>query len=98
MRLTQLAAKPTLIKITIDDEDIVKEYGEALDFWIYDRQPMDTFVRLAQMKGENFNELVAAVNSMVLDEEGNTILKDEVTLPTGVMTRVIGKVVETLGK
>jgi hypothetical protein len=98
MRLTQLAAKPKLVKIIIDDEDVVKEYGESLEFHIWDRQPMDKFVKLAQMKAEDFGDLVEAVNSMVLDEEGQPILKDELMLPTNIMTKVIGKVVETLGK
>jgi hypothetical protein len=59
---------------------------------------MDKFIRLAQMKGEDMSELIAAVNDMVLDEEGNTVVKDGLVLPTNVMTKVIGKVVETLGK
>jgi hypothetical protein len=98
MKLTQLAAKPKLVKIEITDEDVVKEFGEALEFWIWDRQPMDKFVRLAQMKGDDMSELIAAVNDMVLDEEGNAIIKEGLVLPTNVMTKVIGKVVETLGK
>ena len=98
MKLTQLAAKPQLVKIELTDEDTIKEFGEALEFWIWDRQPMDKFVRLAQMKGENMGELITAVNEMVLDELGNPVIKDGLMLPTNVMTRVIGRVVETLGK
>ena len=98
MKLTQLAAKPQLIKIELNDEEVVKEFGEALEFWIWDRQPMDKFVRMAQMKGEDMGELITAVNEMILDEEGNSIIKDELMLPTNIMTKVIGKVVETLGK
>ena len=98
MKLTQITAKPKLVKMILDDEDIVKEYGEALEFWIYDRQPMDQFVRLAQMKPEDFQEMVAMVNGMVLDEDGHPVVKDDLVLPTGIMTKVIGKVVETLGK
>jgi hypothetical protein len=98
MKLTQLAAKPQLVKIELTDEDTIKEFGEALEFWIWDRQPMDKFVRLAQMKGENMGELITAVNEMVLDELGNPVVKDGLMLPTNVMTRVIGRVVETLGK
>jgi hypothetical protein len=98
MKLTQLAAKPQLVKIEITDEDVVKEFGEALEFWIWDRQPMDKFVRLAQMTGDDMSELITAVNDMVLDEEGNPVVKDGLVLPTNVMTKVIGKVVETLGK
>ncbi len=98
MKLTALTAKPKLIKMILDDEEIVKEYGEALEFWIYDRQPMDQFVRLAQMKPEDFQDMVVMVNSMVLDEDGSPVVKDDLALPTGLMTKVIGKVVETLGK
>jgi hypothetical protein len=98
MKLTQLAAKPQLVRIELNDEDVVKEFGEPLEFWIWDRQPMDRFVKLAQMKGEDMSELIEAVNDMVLDEEGNPIIKDGLVLPTNIMTKVIGKVVETLGK
>ena len=99
MKLTQLVKAPQLVKIMLDDEEVIKEFGEALEFWVWDRQPIDKFVRLATMKNEDFGDLVKAVNEMVLDEEGNSILKsDQDTLPTNIMTKVIGKVVETLGK
>jgi hypothetical protein len=35
---------------------------------------------------------------MVLDENGIQVLNDESLLPTKVLTKVVGKVVETLGK
>jgi hypothetical protein len=98
MKLTQIAAKPQLIKIEIDDEATLAEFGESLEFWIWDRQPMDQFVRLAQMKTEDLANIVNIVNDMVLDETGAAIVKDGVMLPTTIMTKVIGKVVETLGK
>lgn len=98
MKLTQLAAKPQLVKITIDDEDTIKEYGEAVEFWVWDRQPMERFIKMATIKTDDFGSLVEAVNGMVLDEEGKPICIDGVTLPAGIMTRVINKVVETLGK
>lgn len=98
MKLTQLAAKPQLIKIELNDEDTIKEFEESLEFWIWDRQPMDKYIKLAQLGGDNMSELIQAVNEMVLDENGQPIIKDDLMLPTTVMTRVIGKVVETLGK
>ena len=98
MKLTQLAAKPKLIKMELNDDDITKEFGESLEFWIWDRQPLDKYVRLAQMKSDNIGELVSAVNDMILDESGNAIVKDDMVLPTNVMTKVISKVVDTLGK
>jgi len=35
---------------------------------------------------------------MILDEDGTPIVKDGYLLPSNILTRVIGKVVETLGK
>lgn len=98
MKLTQLAAKPQLIKIVIDDEETVQQYGEAVEFWIYDRQPLDKFVKLATLKTDNAAELIETVNGMALDEDGTPVVKDGLTLPMDLMTKVIGKVVERLGK
>ena len=98
MKLTQLAAKPQLVKIQLEDEDIVKEYGEALEFWIYDRQPIEQFIKLAQMRDENMGEIIEVIKKMVLDDNGEPVLKDDMLLPTKVLTKVVGKVVETLGK
>lgn len=98
MKLTQLTAKPQLIKIQIDDEETVKEFGEPIEFWIWDRQPMHKFVKMANLKENDIESLVQVVREMVLDEEGRETLTEEVALPMNVLTKVIGKVVETLGK
>jgi hypothetical protein len=98
MKLQALKAKPQLIKLVLDDEEVVKTYGEAIEFWVYDRQPMDIFVRLASVKTDNVGELFELVNKMILDEQGNPILVEDEMLPTDVLTKVISKVVERLGK
>lgn len=98
MRLTQLAAKPQLVKMSIDDEETVKQYGEPIDFWIWDRQPMEKFIKLAQTRTDNIGDLLEIVNDMALDEDGTPILKDGLVLPVDVLSKVVSKVVETLGK
>ena len=98
MKLSQLAGKPQLIQIALDDEDTVKEFGEALEFWTWDRQPMATFLKLASVDAGNPSSIIESVKTLVLDEEGKEILTGDVTLPTKVMMRVISKVVEGLGK
>ena len=98
LKLTQLAAKPTLVRIELDDEEIRKQYNDSLEFWIWDRQPMHMFVKLATVHQNNFGEMVELVNSMVLDEEGNQIAQGDLIFPTDVMMKIINRVVETLGK
>ena len=98
MKLSELASKPKLIKVELNTKEITKEYGEALEFWTWDRQPMKQFVKLANISDDNFDTIMDSVRDLVLDEHGNAIITDEVTLPTAVLMQVIGKVVETLGK
>ena len=62
LKLTQLAAKPQLIRIELNDEETIKEFGDSIEFWIWDRQPIDKFVRMATMKADDFGSLIEAVN------------------------------------
>ena len=97
MKLSQLAREPKLIKLTIENEDIIAEYGEALEFWIYDRQPMDVFMRLAAVDGE-VEGMFLVIKDMILDEKGKVILAGEQTLPMNIMMTVVQEVVDFLGK
>ena len=98
MKLSELAKKPQLIKVVISDEDIVTEFGEAIEFWTWDRQPMDIFLKLASLDQNNTATVIDAVRGLVLDEAGNSVITGENTLPTKVLMRVITAVVESLGK
>jgi len=98
MKLTQLASKPQLIKLTLDDKIIVEEFGDELEFWIYDRQPVEEFIKLATASQEDYGQLINMVNQLVLDEDGKKIIQDGLSLPNKVMMAVIGSVVERLGK
>jgi hypothetical protein len=98
MKLTQLAAKPQLIKITLDDEEIKTNYGDALEFWIYDRQDLETFAKLAMVDAKHFDKLASLINGMILDEDGTPVVKEGTALPADVMMKAIQKVVDVLGK
>ena len=98
MKLSQLAAKPVLIKITLDSEDIIAEHGESVEFWTWDRQPLDVFMKLANLNtGEN-TQVVEIVKDLILDEEGNRIVVDGMTLPTNTLIAAIGEITKLLGK
>jgi hypothetical protein len=98
MKLTQLSKRPELVKVELADEETIKEFGEPLEFWIWDRTPMDVFVKMATIRAEDFGDMVETVNKLILDEDGTPIVKDGYLLPSNILTRVIAKVVETLGK
>lgn len=98
LQLTQLASKPQLIRIELDDEEIRAKYNDSLEFYVYDRQPLDMFVKLATVGQGNLAEMVTLANSMVLDENGNQIAHGDLVFPSDIMMKIINKVVETLGK
>ncbi len=98
MKLSQITSEPKLIEISLDDEATIKEFGEPLTFHTWDRQPMEVFMRLANVDQKNTGELIAIVKTLILDEKGKQILNDKNMLPVGVLTRAIAKVTEQLGK
>lgn len=98
MKINQLASKPQLIKLTLDDEEILRSVGEAVEFWTWDRQPLDKFMRLASLKQDEPAEIIDLVRTLILDEEGKEVINGDSILPTVVLTKAIGKIVETLGK
>lgn len=98
MKLSELAQKPRLIAVVLDDEDTMAEHGESVEFWTWDRQPMHVFMKLANINADNATAVIDAVRDLVLTEQGDPVLTDGVVLPTRVMMRVLTKVVENLGK
>ncbi len=98
MKINQIASKPQLIKVVLDDADTVKELGEELEFWTWDRQPLEVFMKLASIKNDNPTEIIGVVKNLILDENGKVVIEGENMLPTQILIRIIQKVVETLGK
>jgi hypothetical protein len=98
MEITQLAAKPQLVKITLNEKEITEKYGDSLDFYVWDRQPLDRFVELATAKETEYGKIVAFMEEAILDKDANPVCKDGMTLPADVMLMAMNKVTETLGK
>jgi len=98
MKLSQLAAKPQLIKLTVDDEATVKEYGEPIEFWTWDRQPLETFMKLANSDQHNAAAMIDVVRTLILDDKGKEVITKDLMLPSTILIKVISKIVEALGK
>lgn len=97
MKITELASAPKLVEITLDDEVVVNKYGDAITFWVWDRQPMDKYIQMAQSE-KDIGAIMNIAKEMILDEEGNQVITKETALPGDVAFRALTKVVETLGK
>jgi len=84
--------------MVIDDQDIRDTYGDVIEFWTWDRQPMSSFMKLANVDAQDTGTMLAAVRDLVLDETGRPMLTGETSLPAPVLMRVITRVIGQLGK
>lgn len=96
MQLKELAAKPKLNKITLDTDHIVALYGEPLEFYMWDRQDVPTFLKIIQMKEDKL-AIFNLLKDIVLDDAGEPVLQEGEMLPMEVMVAVIEGVVKNLG-
>lgn len=97
-KLSELAAKPELTSVVIDDKDIVEKYGDSLEFFVYDKLPISTYTKLASLDTKNAGEMYNAVKDLILDDKGHPVINGDMTLPMDVMTSAVVKVTENLGK
>lgn len=97
MKLSALAAKPTLQKVIIEDEALVAKYGEAIEYWTWDRYPAEMYFKLSGIDTAKPGQLFDAISPIVLDEFGDPILKDGNTLPFDVMMKVLESAIGALG-
>jgi hypothetical protein len=97
MKLSALAKKPQLQKITIDDEGIVEKYGDAPEFYIYDRYEMDIYMRLMNTEENDFHKMSKVCKELVMDEKGNAMLEKDDILPGDISVKVVETVIQHLG-
>lgn len=98
MKLSDLKAKPKLTKLVLDDEATIERYGEPVEFWAYDRQPMSVFLAMTSIDQNDPGSALMKLKDLILDDKGNPIIDEENVLPTSVLTAAIAKVTELLGK
>lgn len=98
MKLSELSAKPQLKQLKLDDEEVLKEFGEPLEFYTWDRQPIDVFMKLANSDHRDTTQMISVVKTLLLDENGKEIIRGEEMLPSSILIKAISKIVDTLGK
>jgi hypothetical protein len=98
MKLSELAKEPTLIKLTIDKEELVEKYGDELEFFMYDRQSIDVFSKLAEVNEDNIGGYMHILQDIILNEKGHPVITDTEILPMDVLTEAMRLIGERLGK
>ena len=99
MNIKEFASKPKLIKLTLDDQDIISRYNEPIEFYTYDVVPLSTYFEFfnARSNGQ-FDNLAKAMRKLILDDRGVPVLQDDEDLPIDIAAAAINKIGEILGK
>jgi hypothetical protein len=98
MKLSELAKKPKLIELTISKQELVEKYGDELTFFMYDRQSLDIFTKLANATQDNVGEYMTILKDIIVNEDGKPVMDDEMVLPIDVLTEAMRLIGERLGK
>jgi hypothetical protein len=99
MNINELAGKPKLIKLTIDDPTIVEKYGDTITFHTWDIVSLGTYFEFYNSNAENqFTGLEKIMRKLILLEDGKPALKEDEDLPIDIATEALTKIGEVLGK
>jgi hypothetical protein len=97
--ISEFAKTPELIEITLDNEDIVKEYGDPITFYMKDYVDINTYFDFFRAQGDgNNNELTKILVKLILNKEGKPALGDGQALPVDLAVAALSKINENLGK
>ena len=98
MQLEQLAVQPQLTKLTISEPKIVEKYGEELEFYVYDRQKLDVFAKMATITEDNAMQYSTILTDLILNDKGEPVMSEDKILPIDGLTEAIKLIGVLLGK
>jgi hypothetical protein len=97
VRLSSLKAKPTLVEKLIEDADIIEAFGGPLQFWTWDRIPLETYMALVSADQDDISSRFAIARKLILEEDGTVILTGDEVFTPAVMTVIVGEVFSGMG-
>lgn len=97
--LAEFAKTPELLEIVLDNEDIVKEYGEPITFYMKDFVDINTYFDFFRSQADGNNSgLNEVLMKLILNKDGKPALKAGEALPVDLAVAALGKINENLGK
>lgn len=97
--ITELAKAPELIEVTLDSEEIVKEYGEPVIFYMKDFVDINTYFEFFRSQADNNTDgLNKVIKKLILNKDGQPVLANNEELPVDIVVAALYKINENLGK
>jgi hypothetical protein len=99
MDIRQLAKKPELIEVVLDDQAIIDEYGESITFWMKDFVDINTYFDFFKSQSDKTgDELGKLLARLILNKDGEPVLGEGETFPIDITVAALTKINERLGK
>jgi hypothetical protein len=99
MDIKQFAKKPELIEVKLDGDNIVKEYGEPITFYMKDFVDINTYFDFFRSQSEKSgDELAQLLAKIILNKDAKPVLGPDETFPIDITIAALTKINETLGK
>ena len=99
MDISQLAKKPELVKLVLDDQELVNTYGEEITFFMLDVIDINTYFDFYKNQNEQDGErLMHVLRKIILNEQGNPAIAEDSILPVDITLNVLMKISDHLGK
>jgi hypothetical protein len=99
MNIQQLAKKPELEELKLDDEGIIETYGEPISFWMSDHVDLTTYFDFFKYQGDKDGEqLMQVLRRIIKKEDGTPAIDEEAVLPVDITLAALMKVNDHLGK
>lgn len=92
MNINDFVSKPTIKTLTIDSEEILKEYGEPIEFNILLPIPIEDYASLTKLTTADF------VAKMLVDKDGQKVLTEGKSLSLFLLSPIKDKIWLELGK
>lgn len=99
MNINQYASVPKLIRVDLDNPELLEKYNEVITFWTYDVVSLSTYFDFFGARSDaQYQQLELMIHKLVLLEDGSPALKDNEDLPIDLAAAAITKIGEILGK
>jgi hypothetical protein len=99
MDISKFATTPKLEKLTLDGEDVVKEFGEEISFYMMDQMDISTYFNFYRLQqNEDGNLLNDLLRKLILNEKGKPVLGEDQVFPVNLTLAILVKINDYLGK
>jgi hypothetical protein len=99
MKIDKIAINPELLKISLQDKDIIEAYGEPIEFYIKNYVGIDTYFDFYKSRSDKDEEkLMEILRKLILNEHGQPAIKEDQYLPIDIILHSMDQIGTELGK